>query len=150
MATTAERLERFFADYEARTNRALADPGDVDLDATAAAFAECFVAAGPGGVTSGRNGEALRNAIPVGLDLYRRIGTKAMHVRSLETTEIDALHAMCRVGWEARYERKDGRRLTTEFDVVYLLQLRDAGPVIFAWVAGDEQARYRELGLTPE
>ncbi len=150
MTTTAERLERFFADYEARTNRALADPDDVDLDATAAAFAEWFVAASPAGVGGGRSGETLRDAIPVGLDLYRRIGTTAMQVRSLETTEIDALHAMCRVGWEARYERKDGRRLTTAFDVVYLLQLRDTGPVIFAWIAGDEQARHRELGLTPE
>jgi hypothetical protein len=150
MATTAERLERFFADYETRTNRALADPDDVDLGATTAAFAEWFVGASPAGVMGGRNGEALRDAIPVGLDLYRRLGTTAMHVRSVQTTEIDTLHAICRVGWESRYERKDGRRLTTEFEVVYLLQLRDAGPVIFAWIAEDEQARYRELGLTPE
>lgn len=150
MATIAERLERFFAEYETRTNRALADPADVDLDATAAAFAEQFIEASPGGVTGGRNGEALRNAIPVGLDFYRRIGTTRMEVRALDTTEIDPLHAMCRVGWEAQYERKDGRRLAIEFEVVYLLQLRDAGPVIFAWVSGDEHARYRELGLTPE
>ncbi len=45
MSSVQEKLAEFFADYEARTNRALADPPEVDTEATAAAFADCFIGA---------------------------------------------------------------------------------------------------------
>lgn len=75
-------LERFFADYEAMVNKALGTPPEMDLEATAAAFGECFIAATPAGVVCGKNGPELREAITRGLDFYRRVGTKSMKIAS--------------------------------------------------------------------
>ena len=52
-----------------------------------------------------------------------------------------------RVFYVAQYERSDGAWITIPFDVLYLLQRRKDGPKIFAFIAGDEMALYREHGL---
>ncbi len=46
--------------------------------------------------------------------------------------------------------RRMARPLSIEFDVVYMLQRREGGPKIFAFVAGDEMALYRQYGLVDE
>lgn len=143
-------LKDFFAAYEARTNKALQDPPEVDAEATADAFAECFVEASPKGVSCGKNDEQFREVIPKGFDFYRSLGTKAMKIVSLETTPLDDLHAVARVHWEAFYERKDGRKERIGFDVIYLVQQLGDKPRIFAYVTGDEEQLYREKGLVPE
>lgn len=143
-------LEKFFADYEARVNRALGDIPEVDVEATAGAFADCFIEANPNGVVCGKNDEELRAAIPKGMEFYRSIGTKSMKVVSLMPTQLDEYHVMAKVHWKASYVKKDGRKELIEFDVIYLVQMRESIPKIFGYITGDEQKVYRERGLVPE
>lgn len=151
-----EDLEQFFTEYEARMNRALEDPPEVDVEATAAAFAHCFVEASPVGVLCGKNDELFREAIPKGLAFYRSIGTRRMHVRRLDTTPIDELHAMARVSWRATFVKEEGGpEKTVDFQVVYFLQKLggtrglEGPPLIFAYITGDEEKALREHGLIP-
>lgn len=139
-------IERFFEAYAAQFARALADPPEVDAEATAAAFADCFVEAGPRGVVCGRNDGTFRAQIPQGYAFYRGIGIRSMAVATLVPSQLDARHWGVRVGWSAAYER-DGKAGTVAFEVVYLLQMTGAGPKIFAYVTGDEEAELRRLGL---
>jgi hypothetical protein len=139
-------IERFFEVYAALFARALADPADVDVEATAAAFADCFVEAGPHGVTCGRNDENFRAQIPLGYTFYRGIGIRSMRIASLSPSQLDARHWGVRVGWSAAYD-SGSTAGTVEFEVLYLLQMTGSGPTIFAYITGDEEAELRRLGL---
>lgn len=147
MDNVVERLAAFFAEYEARTNRALADPPDVDVEATVEAFANCFVGASPAGVQCGKNDQEFREAIPKGLQFYRSIGTQRMNIVAIATTRLDDLHAMSRVSWKAEYIKKDSSPTSIEFDVIYLTQLSGDEPRIFCYITGDEQQAYKDHGL---
>ena len=141
-----EEIEQFFEDYAARFARALTDPDGVDVEAAAKAFADCFVGAGPQGVACGRNDEALRAAIPQGYAFYRRIGITSIAVSTIAPTPLDARHWSVRVGWTEEYDN-GSRAGEVSFEVIYLLQMTDDGPKIFAYITGDEEAELRRLGL---
>ena len=149
MPLPEETIERFFAGYAARFNRALGDAPVMDVEGTAAAFADCFVAANPQGVACGKNDSRFRAAIPQGWEFYRRTGMKSMEITSILVTPLDNMHAMAKVRWDSRYRRGDGRDEQIEFDVIYLVQIRDGTPKIFAYITGDEEKALREKGLTP-
>ncbi len=143
------RIERFFAGYAARFNRALGDAPVVDVEGTASAFADCFIEASPRGVNCGKNDSQFRAMIPQGVEFYRRIGTTSMAITSLNVTELDGFHAMVKVRWDSRYRRKDGREERIEFDVIYLVQTLGETPRIFAYITGDEEKALHEKGLLP-
>lgn len=144
------KLDAFFAQYEARMNRAVGDTPEVDVEASAGAFADCFVEASPVGVSCGKNDEDFRAQIPKGFEFYRSIGTQSMQIRSHEITALDEFHHMVRVHWKAFYVKKDKSEQTVEFDVIYFVQLIGDDPKIFAYITGDEEKLYRDMGLTPE
>ncbi|MCC7477107.1 nuclear transport factor 2 family protein [bacterium] len=143
------QIEDFFAAYSSRINAALDDPGQLELKASSAAFAACFVAAGPAGVRCGSNNDELRRALPQGIEYYRSIGTRGMHALAVDHRPLDALHSIARVHWRADYVRRsDNVALSIEFEVHYLLQeLQKGEPKIFAWISGDEEQAYRDHGL---
>jgi hypothetical protein len=85
--------------------------------------------------------------IAAGFDFYRRIGTTAMSVQSLDVTPLDEYHTMAKVHWQARHRTTDGAADTIDFDVIYFLQDLGAGPKVFAHVTGDKQESLRERGL---
>lgn len=139
-------LHTFFEAYANRFNDAL--KGGDDVVATAAAFADYFVSANPSGVTGGKNDEAFTKQIPAGNDFYRNIGTTSMIIRSLDITWLDGLHAMVKVFWRSEYERKkDAAQVTIDFEGIYLLQVREGQPRIFAYITGDEQEVLRSHGI---
>jgi len=140
-------MKTFFADYERRFNRALNDPSEIDVEATAEVFAECFVEANPNGVACGRNDAEFRAQIPKGYAFYRSIGTKAMKIVSLVATHFDDRHAYVRVQWEALYIKKDGSEESVGFEVIYLVQMQGKEPRIFGYITGDEQKVLSEKGL---
>ncbi len=140
-----QRLEKFFAGYEARTNRAL--DGEIDIEAIAEAFSNCFIGASLNGVMCGKNDEKLRAAISQGMEFYRSIGTKSMKISSVSITPLDDNHSMARVYWRALYEKKGEGSEMIDFDVIYLLQMIDEKIRIFAYITGDEQKVLRERGL---
>ncbi len=140
-----QRLQKFFAEYEARTNRAL--DGEVDIEAIIRAFSDCFIGANPNGVMCSKNDETFRAAISQGMEFYRSIGTKSMKITSISITPLDDYHSMAKVYWRASYEKKDGVKETIDFDVIYLLQIIKEKIGIFVYITGDEQKALRERGL---
>ena len=147
MAAIDAMLAEFFREYEARMGRALA--GDLDVEATAAAFADCFIQADPNGIACGKNDEQLRAVIPQGIAFYRSIGTTSMAIRSVALSPLDEYHYTAKVEWRARYEKRDGTEETVDFAVVYLVRTIGGEPKIFGFITGDEQQLYREKGLIP-
>ena len=141
-------IERFFRDYVDAFNRSLGETPD--FEAVRAAFAPCFVAAGPTGVNCGRNDDSFVKALDQGFTFYRSIGTRRMILRSVALTPIDPNHQMARVYYSSEYERRDGDLVVIDFDVTYMLHIQNATPQIFAYVTGDEQALLREHGLVAE
>jgi len=141
-------LDIFFRDYGDLFNRALA--GQLVLDEIRAVFTGSFIAAGADGVSCGANDESFRATLETGYDFYRRIGTKRMSLREVQTTPIDAAHVMAKVFWQADYETPAGEAVQIDFDTTYLLQMLGARPLIFAFIGGDEMALYRQHGLIPE
>jgi hypothetical protein len=139
-------IERFFESYAAQFGRALADPPEVDVEATAGAFADCFVEAGPRGVSCGRNDDTFRAQIPQGYAFYRRIGIRSMAVTRFVPSRLDDRHWGVRVRWLASYDHA-GRVGEIEFEVLYFVQMTEAGPKIFAYITGDEEDELRALGL---
>lgn len=140
-----DRIRRFFARYEQVFLRALA--GDPDLDEVAGLYAEEFIAAYPGGVKAGRNDSTLLETMRQGYARYRAIGTRDMRVQGLWLSVLDDLHCVAHVSWRATYARPDLPETAIDFDVHYLVQLREAGPGVFGWVAGDEMAVLKEHGV---
>ncbi len=141
------QVERFFAAYAQRFNDSLRqDHPVVDVDGVRDAFAEYFVESSPAGVHGGKNGLLFRWMIPRGFAYYKKLGTTAMNIASIVVDPIDDLHVMARVAWDSRYQ-KDGREIRVPFENVYLLQLTQAGPKIFAYITGDERALLKQHGL---
>ncbi len=140
-------IERFFEAYAAQFARALSDPPEVDVEATAGVFADCFVEAGPRGVGCGRNDDTFRARIPLGYAFYRQIGIRSMAVTTLAPSQLDERHWGVRVGWTAGYDDRAGRTGEVAFEVIYFVRMTGAGPKIFAYITGDEEGQLRALGL---
>ncbi len=138
--------EKVFRDYVALFNSAIT--GEVDAGGIRASYAEYFVSAGAGGaVRGGANDAEYAEVLKQGAGFYRAIGLQGMKLLKVESAPIDVEHDMVRPFFRADYRKKDGSEVSIEFDVVYMLQRRAEGPKIFAFVAGDEMALYREHGL---
>lgn len=140
-------IDDFFNQYASTMNSALF--GDVpDLGAVTRSFSDFVVGASPQGVMGGRNDEAFRKSITDGIDFYKRIGIISMNIMSKEVTALDDFHAMVKVYWKSFYgnERLSGE---ISFEVVYLIQVLDRSPKIFAFVTGDEQAALKRHNLIP-
>ena len=142
-----DHIERFFQGYVDAFNRSLG--GRIDVEGIRAHFSQCFVAAGPQGVSCGQNDESFTETLQQGYAFYTSIGTKAMAVRGVTTTPIDGGHQMAKVDYRATYEKPDGERIEIDFAVTYMLAARGDSYEIFAFVAGDEMALYRKHGLVP-
>ena len=141
--------EAFFSNYVAVFNRSLKD--GAGADAVRASYAEYFVSAGAGGaVMGGANDDRYAEVLRQGAGFYRAVGLQGMRLIKVEVTPIDAAHDMVRPYFHADYKKKNGEALPIEFDVVYMLQRREGGPKIFAFVAGDEMGLYRQHGLVDE
>lgn len=111
-------------------------------------YAPEFIAASPLGVRTGRNDETYREALAAGYEEYRRIGTKAMHVRSVTMHSIDGLHAVATVAWTAVYGKPDAADISIDFEVHYLMQELEIGkPKVFGWISGDEREVMEERGV---
>lgn len=140
------QVESFFASYAELFNRSLRGE-KIDVDDVAGSFAPYFVQASPGGVQGGKNGILFRWLIPRGFAHYRKIGTKQMTITGIELEPLDPQHALAKVHWDSRYEKKDGGDERIEFEVTYLLHFHHGEPKIFGYIAGDEQRALREHGI---
>jgi len=138
-------VRKLFERYEHVFNASL--HGDGDMNDVAALYAAEFIAASPAGVMTGKNDEQLKQVMAQGYARYRAIGTKEMRVRQLRISPMDEHHCIAHVAWRATYVRNDKPDATIDFDVHYLVQQLGAGPKVFGWVSGDEQAVLKEHGI---
>jgi hypothetical protein len=140
-------IPAFFESYANLYNRALA--GENVFADLASRFSPKFIAAGPDGVVTGKQGAAFRRQLDKAYRFYRQIGTKRMTAKRVEVTKIDEAHSMAKVHYCADYVKPDGSPLKLEFDVAYFLDMSTVKPKIFGFVAGDEMGLYRQHGLIP-
>jgi hypothetical protein len=142
-----QNISAFFQTYADLYNRALG--GEEVYDDIMDCFAKEFIAAGPEGVSAGKQGGDFRMSLDKGYEFYREIGTKKMTAKRVETTPIDSTHVTAKVFYKADYVRKDGTPLSIDFDLAYFLDTSGPKPKIFGFVAGDEMQIYRDHGLLP-
>jgi hypothetical protein len=140
-------IPAFFESYANLYNQALA--GENVFDEISARFSPRFIAAGPQGVSTGKQGAAFRRTLARAYGFYRSIGTRKMVAKRVETTPIDANHCMAKVFFCAEYRKPEGSPIRLEFDVTYLLDVSTTKPKIFGFIAGDEMALYRQHVLIP-
>ena len=138
-------LQQFFEDYAEGFNQALA--GRPDMAAMTRRFAPVFIGAGPNGVEAARNDSDFPETLEKGYDFYRTIGAKRMTARGVEVTDIDRLHALATVHWEAEYEPRPGRPEAIGFDMHYLMQALGGAPRIVAYIGGDDRELLLRHGL---
>ncbi|WP_337186933.1 nuclear transport factor 2 family protein [Phenylobacterium sp.] len=138
-------MRAFFERYERIFNQALGD--EIGMDEVATLYAPEFIAASPAGVMTGRNDDQLRQAMAQGYARYREIGTKAMRLRDVRLSPMDALHGVAHVAWTATYARKGRPDVAIDFEVHYLVQALDGDLKVFGWVSGDEQALLKQHGV---
>ncbi len=138
-------VRAFFERYERIFNQALGD--EIGMDEVATLYAPEFIAASPAGVMTGRNDDQLRQAMAQGYARYREIGTKAMRLRDVRLSPMDALHGVAHVAWTATYARKGRPDVAIDFEVHYLVQALDGDLKVFGWVSGDEQALLKQHGV---
>lgn len=147
MMTDAD-IQAFFAHYAETFNRALA--GAADMDAVADLYAPAFIAATPAGVMTGENDDRLKQAMAQGYERYRALGTKAMRLRAVRRSPIDAQHCLAHVEWRGIHARPDGTDAVIDFEVHYLVRMTDEGPCVFGWISGDEEALLRQHGIVQD
>ncbi len=135
----------FFQRYESLFNRALG--GDAKMEEVAALYASDFIASTPAAVMTGKNDEYFRQAMEEGYARYRAMGTKAMRIRGIRLSSVDAHHCVAHVAWTAIHARKDGTDLAIEFEVHYFVRMVEEEPKVFGWVSGDEEALLRKHGI---
>ncbi len=141
-------IPAFFDSYVTLYNRALG--GENVFGEIMDHFSPRFIAAGPEGVSTGKQGATFRRMLDKACRFYRQIGTKKITAKRVEVTRIDAAHSTARVSYCADHVKPDGSPLKIEFEVTYFVDMSRGKPKIFGFVAGDEMALYRQHGLIPE
>lgn len=133
-------IERFFEDYA----RALVS---LDPDEITQAYADDFLAAGPGFLAPAKNDADFRTNILRGAEFYRGLQATDANVVFLEEHGLDELHALAKVRWSFR--REDGSEIVAT-DFSYVIREIDGVPKIVMFISHqDEQALFRERGLIP-
>lgn len=142
------KIEAVFDAYAQRFKDGIA--GNVpDVEGTVGAFAESFIESSPLGVIAKENNEKFKEIVPQGYAYYMSIGSSGMEIRSKVITFLDELHSMAQISWKADYIKKDGEKVSIEFDVFYIITEKDGDPKIFAYITGDEQKALDDKGLVP-
>lgn len=138
-------IQALFARYERFFNQSLA--GQPDSGEMAALYASEFIAASPLGIMAGKNDERFGETMVQGYEHYRQIGTREMRISHVRLSPIDALHCVAHVAWTATYARDDLPETSIDFEVHYLVQVREGEAKVFGWVSGDEEALLKERGI---
>jgi hypothetical protein len=137
---TADGLRTYFQDYGA----ASIQPHPARI---AAFYADSFVVAGPRGSAVFNNDDKFIDWLRQLHDFNQRVGMRSMEVLSIpEIHSLSERQMLVRVEWGARFT-KMADRLTT-FQIAYLLEVRNGGWEILAYVAEkDQEEEMRKVGL---
>ncbi len=140
----------WFDGYADALTRSLS--GDVEVERIRGFYAETVLALAQNGsvVPATPSDQAFATMLKTMYGFYAAIGTRRMTVDRVEVDALAPGHDRVRVFFRGEYRKPDGGPLTIPFDVLYLTQRRETGPVVFAFFAGDEMALFRKHGLVDE
>lgn len=142
------KARALFEDYSRRSNAALHDPQNADIDALAGVFAGHFVGASPLGVMGGAKDDTFPAILRQGFGNYRAMGGTRFEIVAIEVDVLDGFHAMVRADWEFDYVRPgDGAAGTIAFRNLYFVSFAGGEPRIFAWITPDEAQAMKDHGL---
>lgn len=143
-----EKINQFFADYEARFNKALNGEA-LDVKGIRNSFAHHFIEASPTGINNACNNFLFKLSIPKGFKYYKKLNMRAIKIASKEVIPVDAFHFLVKVNWTSWYMKKYDTSETIDFTVHYLLQHLNNELKIFAYITGEERKTLKERGLIP-
>ena len=141
------RIRDFFDDYGRTSNDALQDPPVVDVEKTAAFFADYFVGSTPQAVFGGANDASFREVLPQGFANYRKVGGKQMSITDVKVVPLNDLHVSAEVGWNFAYLNSAGKSGNIRFTNFYFLTTASGSPKIFAYITADEEKAMKDHGL---
>lgn len=144
---TAPDYDAWFRSYADAYTRSL--KGDVEVDLIRSFFAETVLALGvDGSLNAAATGDQAFGDMLIGMyGFYKAMGTRRMTVDRVDVSPLYQNHDRVQVFYRADFLKPDGSAVTIPFDLVYLVQRRDSGPAIFAFISADEMALYRRHGL---
>ncbi|MBL7931525.1 MAG: hypothetical protein JNL60_06480 [Bacteroidia bacterium] len=144
-----KNITDFFSSYELNFNRGITEGGAAVKENISKSFTDCFIESIPSGVMCVKNDNEFVQMVAKGFLFYEGIGSKSMHVTSIEIIDLDEMHALAKVKW--RYTAlKNKSEIVIDFENSYFLRIDENGVRIFGYVAGDEQKALKEAGLVPQ
>lgn len=142
---TPPDYDHWFRDYARLLTEAL--HGDVPAKALRRRYDDAFIAGGPDGVKTGRNGWLLSLASWQAARFHRKVGTVETRVETVEPIQLFEGFDAVRVRFSSDHRTTEGLR-TLPFEITYLMRRTGAGEAkIFGFLAGDEMEVYRRQGL---
>ena len=133
------RLRNFFDDYA----QALSD---ADTEGLTEAYAEQFMATGPGFSISMNNDAQFRAALAQTAKFYRQIGVDAIELKNYLEAELGSGFWLTKIEWELLDE--DLNTLLT-FDNTYMVEAGEDEPKIILFIAHNEHERMQQKGFIP-
>lgn len=119
---------------------------DDEMNELASMFADFTVGSSPQGVIGAASSD-LPPYLKGAQANYRRVGGKRFGITDVRISDIDDIHAECRVDWNFAYVNKSGQSGNVRFTNIYYLSFAGGTPKIFAFITPDETKAMREHGL---
>ena len=120
--------------------------GQANIEEIAAAYAEQFMATGPGMHQSINNDELFRAGLAQAAQLYNQIGVDVVEIKTYLEAELGSGFWLTKIEWELL--DADLNTLVT-FDNTYLVESNAEGAQIVLFIAHNEHARMQAMGLLP-
>lgn len=138
------QLRQFFEEYATALSSS-------DIEAIAGAYADQFIATGPGFRTTGQNDNQFRHGLRQAAHFYRQTGMRAIAIKNYLEAELGSNFWLVKIEWKLVGE--DDSEIVT-FDNTYFVENADpedvnSKPQIILFVAHNEQQRMQEKGLIP-
>src|SRR3954463_13316716 len=134
------RLRKFFDQYAEALSV-------TEIDAIAQAYAEQFMATGPGFSMSMENNRQFHAGLAQTALFYRQIGVDVVEVKNYLEAELGSGFWLTKVEWELLDE--DLNTIVT-FDNTYMVEADEGQPKIVLFIAHNEHERMQEKGLLPD
>ncbi len=149
MEERSQTIQTFFEAYERHFNNSLNEQiADIE-EIMSESFAECFAESTRDGVSCGKNDASCVENILKGIEFYKHIGSKSMHITDTRIESLDIYHDMVKVQWQYAYQKNQNAG-TIDFQVIYFLRTDEDEMKIFAYISGDEQEVLHEHGLVSD
>jgi hypothetical protein len=133
------RLRKFFDQYADALSAS-------NVEGIAQAYAEQFMATGPGFRMSMNNDAQFRAGLGQAAQFYKQIGVDVIEAKNYLEAELGSNFWLTKIEWELL--DKDLNGILT-FDNTYMVEVRGDEPKIILFITHNEQQRMQEKGLMP-